>query len=302
MNLAALRLRRWPRRLVSAAAIGCCLVPATGCVESDAVSKFATQAHDALNLGQPVLEDLEGSCMRAHMIKAAVAVPPGTNQLFDANLRTEAANDPVCSAYAQAQPGELAILKVLTDYFGALSQLAATGTSATGKDSSASADKAKSSSPTEEQNAVAAAQGLAAFLGKVASNGYRERELEKAVQGQKGNVDAVIAALRDIVQNRYEDNQLVREKQEITDADGKLLPNADDATKALFRVQWQRSMDEIEKKHAAADAFLKALDKMQQGYDALCGASSLKAKDLPSLVQPYTDSIQSLIPSIEKAL
>lgn len=301
MSLAELRSRQWPRRLVSAAAIGCCLVPATGCVESDAVSKFATQAHDALNLGQPVLEDLEGSCVRAHLIKAAVAVPAGTNQLFDENLRSEAANDPECVGYTQAQPGELAILKVLTDYFGALSQLAATGSSATGKDSASSADKAKSN-PTQEQSAVAAAQGLAGFLGKVASNGYRERELVKALQGQKGNVDAVIAALRDIVQNRYEDNQLVREKQEITDADGKLLPNADDATKALFRMQWQFSMDEIAKKRAAADAFLKALDKMQQGYDALCGASSLKAKDLPSLVQPYTDSIQSLIPSIEKAL
>jgi hypothetical protein len=283
-----------------AAVLMACLLPATGCVDSEAVSKFATQAHDALNLGQPVLEDLAGSCVRAHV--AEEPMPPDKNKLFDPDLRAKAAADSACVGFAQDQPGELAILKVLTDYFGAVSQLAATGSSATGKNSSSSADVAKKN-PGETQNVLKAVDGLAGFLGKVASNGYRERALENALRDQKDNVDAVIAALRDIVQNRYESNALQMEKQVITRADGDLLgANDDAATKALFRVQWQRSMDLIARKQAAADAFVKALDTMQQGYDALSNTPSLKTKDVPSLVQPYTDSLSSLIPSIEKAL
>jgi hypothetical protein len=291
---------RWLRRVPPAAVLVACLLPATGCVDSEAVSKFATQAHDVLILGQPVLADLAESCIRAHVAEAPV--PADKNKLFDPTFRATAAADPACVGFSQDQPGELAILKVLTDYFGAVSQLAATGSSATGKDSSSSADTARKD-PGETQDALKAASGLAGFLGKVASNGYRERALEKALRDQKDNVDAVIAALRDIVQNRYENNELKREKQVITDADLNLLgANDDPAVKALFRAQWQRSMDLIDKKQAAADAFVKALDTMQQGCDALSGTASLKAKDVPSLVQPYTDSLSSLIPSIEKAL
>jgi hypothetical protein len=288
------------RRLMPAAVLVACLVPATGCVDSEAVSKFATQAHDALNLGQPVLEDLAESCIRAHLAEAPV--PADAKNLFDPNLRATAAADPACAAYAQNQPAELAVLKVLTDYFGAVSQLAATGSTATGKDSSSSGDEAKKD-PGETQDALKAVQGLTGFLGKVASNGYRERALEKALRDQKDNVDAVVAALRDIVQNRYENNELKRERQVITDADADLLTASDDtATKALLRAQWLHSMELIDKKTAAADAFVKALDTMQQGYDAVSGARNLKAKDVPGLVQPYTDSLSSLIPSIQKAL
>jgi hypothetical protein len=288
------------RRVLPAAVAAACLLPATGCVDSEAVSKFATQAHDALNLGQPVLEDLAESCIRAHLAEAPV--PADAKNLFDPSLRATAAADPACAAFTQEQPGELAILKVLTDYFGAVSQLAATGSTATGKNSSSSADAAKKN-PGETQSVLKAVDGLTGFLGKAVSNGYREHALEKALRDEKDDVDAVIAALRDIVQNRYENNELVREKQEITDADRDLLSaNDDTATKALLRTQWQHSMDLIDKKQAAADAFVKALDTMQQGYDALSGTTSLKAKDVPTTIQPYTDSLSSLIPSIEKAL
>jgi hypothetical protein len=293
---------RWRslRRLMPAAVGVACLLPATGCVDSGAVSKFATQAHDALTLGQPVLEDLLQSCVRAHIAEAPVS--GDTNKLFDPNFRATAAGDSECAALAQDQPGELATLKILTDFFGAVSQLAATGSSATGKNSSSDGETAKKN-PGETQNLIKAVDGLTGFLGKVASNGYRERALEKALRDQKENVDVVVAALKEIVQNRYENNALVRERQVITVADEKLLgQSSDDATRALFRSQWQNSMDLIDKNAAAADAFVKALDTMQQGYDALSNTPKLKAKDVPSLVQPYTDSLSSLIPSIEKAL
>jgi hypothetical protein len=302
MPVAGRGFLRWPslRRAMPVTVFAACLLPATGCVDSGAVSKFATQAHDALTLGQPVLKDLLESCIRQHL--AEQPVPADASKLFDPNLRATAAADPACAAFAQDQPGELAILKVLTDYFGAVSQLAATGTSATGKNSSSNGDAA-SKNPGETQNVLKAVSGLTEFLGKVASNGYRERALEKALRDQKDNVDAVIAALREIVRNRYENNALKMERQVITDADGDLLtPNDDNATKALLRTQWQHSMDLIDRKAAAADAFVKALDTMQQGYDALSNAPRLRAKDVPSMVQPYTDSLSSLIPSIEKAL
>lgn len=283
-----------------AAAVLACLLPASGCVDLTAVSKFASQSSQALTEGQPVLEDIAASCIRAHLV--AMPVPTDNRQLFDPGLQAQAAADPACAAYTSEQPGELALLKVLTDYFTALSQLAATGTASTGKSSSSSAKSAKDKS-SEPENVLNAAGSLADFLGKIAAGGYRARQLEKDLKDRKDDVAAVVAGLKDIVQSRYEGNSLVREQQVVTATDSDLVGNSTDpALKALYRTQWQGAMDSIAQKRAAADAFVKALDTMQSGYEALCNAPNLKAKDVPGIIQPYTDSLSSLIPSIQKAL
>jgi hypothetical protein len=294
------RTGRWMRGKAIPTLVGVAfLLPASGCADLEAVSKFATESSQALKQGRLVLEDIEASCIRAHV--AEEPIPADVNQLFDPSLTSKAAADPACAAYASHQPGELAVLKVLTDYYTALSQLASTGSASTGKGDSSSSQSAKETS-SEPENVLKAVDGLAGFLGKVAAGGYRERALEKDLKERKDDVAAVVSGLKDIVQNRYENHSLVEEQQIITRVDLELLgKTSDDAVKALYRAQWESAMDLIAKKKAAADAFVKALDTMQDGYTALTD-TSLKAKDLPSVIQPYTEALSSLIPSIQKAL
>jgi hypothetical protein len=302
MNVAVRISRRVIARLyksfIPTAVAAAFLVPASGCVDLTAASKFASQSSQALTQGQAVLEDIEASCVRAHV--AELPVPEDKRQLFDPDLTSKATADPACVEYANLQPGELAVLKVLTDYFTALSELASTGTASAGKNASASAQTAKEKSH-EPENVLKAVQSLADFLGKVASEGYRERELDKAVRDRKDDVAAVIGGLKEIVQ-RYEDTSLKLEEKAMTDAAFDLLGKNDDrAVKALYRTQWESAMALIAQKKAAANAFIQALDTIQQGYNSLT-STSLKAKNLPGIIQPFTDSLGSLIPAIQKAL
>src|ERR1700722_7894330 len=204
--------------------------------------------------------------------------------------------------YAKVQTGELSVLQILTDYFTALSQLASTGTASTGKNASSSAQTAKQTS-SQPENVLGAVSGLADFLGQVVANGYHERKLDQGITDRNDDVAAVISGLKDIVQNRYENDVLVKEQQIITvAASDRVDGTTEKSIKALYRIQWQGAMDLITQKKVAADAFLKALDTIQQGHNALIKTTSLKAKSVSSIIQPYTDSISSLIPSIQKAL
>lgn len=278
-----------------------------GCVTTDAVSKFATQSSQALAQGQPIFEDLEASCIRAHL--AEQAIPANVKDLFDTNDATTAAAAPDCTDYAAVQPGLLATLKVLTDYFTALSQLASTGAASTGKNSSNDAGTAKTSNQTAKTtnlttDALSAVASLSAFLGRVATSGYQEKHLVDDLKTTDNDVTIVANALSDIVKKRYEDHQLESEENDIQQANLTLLGKTDDsAVRALFRNQWREEVALIATKKAAADAFVKALDNIRDGHKALATETdNLKAKDFPALIQPYTDSLSNLIPALQKTL
>jgi hypothetical protein len=288
------------RSVIMTMAVVILLLPASGCVDLTAVSKFTSQSSEALTQGKAVLEDIEASCVRSHI--AEEPIPADKNQLFDPNLVSRAAADPACMDYAKVQTGELSVLQILTDYFTALSQLASTGTASTGKNASSSAQTAKQTS-SQPENVLGAVSGLADFLGQVVANGYHERKLDQGITDRNDDVAAVISGLKDIVQNRYENDVLVKEQQIITvAASDRVDGTTEKSIKALYRIQWQGAMDLITQKKVAADAFLKALDTIQQGHNALTKTTSPKAKSVSSIIQPYTDSISSLIPSIQKAL
>jgi hypothetical protein len=156
--------------------------------------------------------------------------------------------------YAKVQTGELSVLQILTDYFTALSQLASTGTASTGKNASSSAQTAKQTS-SQPENVLGAVSGLADFLGQVVANGYHERKLDQGITDRNDDVAAVISGLKDIVQNRYENDVLVKEQQIITvAASDRVDGTTEKSIKALYRIQWQGAMDLITQKKVAADA------------------------------------------------
>lgn len=278
-----------------------------GCVTNDAVSKFAGQSSQALAQGQPIFEDLQASCIRQHL--AEQAIPEDVNKLFDTTDVKIAAADPACLDYAAVQPGLLAALKVLTDYFNALSQLASTGTASSGKNSASDTSTAKSTNLTTKTTnftaeVLSALTNLSAFLGQVATTAYREKELARDIRARDNDISIVTNALKQIVVERYENHQLVSEENSIQRADLDLLgKTSDPAIRALYRNQWRDAIAIITAKKSTADAFVKSLENIRDGHHALAThAGSLRAKDLPALIQPYTDSLSKLVPSLQKVL
>ena len=271
------------------------LLLAAACVTSDAVSKFASQSTEALEQGQPVLKDLEGSCIRQHLVEQTV--PANINDVFDPAAFQKAAANPACSAYAEVQPGELAILKTLTNYFNAISQLATTGTSTEKGD----AEAAKNSG--QAGNVLAAVSNLSVFLGKVAAGGYQAKHLTNDIRSTDKDVAVVIDALIEIVQQRYVGNQLVSEEHEITETYKDLLRSQgpSPATASLLRAQWEQQITDIGERRAAAEAFIKCLQTIKEGHHKLATeAATIKPTELRAVLDPYTDSLKSLIPSIQK--
>lgn len=280
------------RSIVVAAAF---LLLASACVTSDAVSKFASQSTEALEQGQPVLKDLEGSCIRQHLVEQAI--PTNINDVFDPKAFKKAAANPVCAGYAEVQPGELAILKTLTNYFNAISQLATTGTSTEKGD----AEAAKNSG--QAGNVLAAVSNLSVFLGKVAAGGYQAKHLTNDIRSTDNDVAVVIDALIEIVQQRYVDNQLVSEEHEITETYKDLLRSQgpSPATASLLRAQWERQVTDIGERKAAAAAFIKCLQTIKEGHHKLATeAATIKPTELRAILDPYTDALRSLIPSLQK--
>jgi len=273
------------------------LVLASSCVTSDAVSKFASQSTEALEQGRPVLKDLEGSCIRQHLVEQAI--PANINDVFDPAAFQKAAATPACAAYAEVQPGELAILKTLSDYFNAISQLATTGTSTEKGD----AEVAKKSG--QAGNVLAAVSNLSVFLGKIAAGGYQAKHLTNDIRSTDKDVAVVIDALIEIVQQRYVDNQLVSEEHEITERYKDLLRSQGQgpspATAELLRAQWEQQITAIGERKSAADAFIKCLQTIKEGHHKLATeAATIKSTELRAILDPYTDSLRSLIPSIQK--
>lgn len=282
------------RRSIVIAALSAFALLASSCVTTDAVTKFASQSCTSLEQGQPILKDLEGSCIRQHLVEQAV--PANINEVFNPEAFKMAAADPACAAYASVQPGELAILKTLTDYFNAISQLASTGTSSAKGDA---AGAKKSSAPPKVIDAVSQ---LATFLGKAAAGGYEAKHLNGDIRSSDESVATVVDALIEIVQKRYVDNQLVSEEHEITETYKDLLrtQGPSPATAALLRAQWEQQVTAIGDRKTTADAWVKALETIKEGHHKLAGeAGSLNAKEIPGIIQPYTDSLKSLAPLLK---
>ena len=247
------------RRRIVVAAVTALVLLASSCVTQDAVTSFASQSSQALAQGQPILKDIEDSCIRQHLVEQAV--PDNVNEVFNAAAFQKAASDPACAAYASDQPGELAILKTLTDYFTAISELASTGTASAKGDA---AGAKKSSAPPKVIDAVSQ---LATFLGKVAAGGYQAKHLSSDIKSTDESVATVVDALIEIVQKRYVENQLAAEERDITETYKDLLrrPGAEPRNGRTAT----RPMGATGDGHRRAKVGRRRLDRIHQGRPAV---------------------------------
>lgn len=276
------------------------------CENASAVGQFASASAQALGQGPPILSDLAASCVREKTDtdpREGLAPP------------NKASIDMECKQYADQIPGLLSDSVALTNYFTAISQLASAGSTTAGTNpggqgqangsGAAAAGGARGgasrggasppASPAVQDLGVAG--DIFKFLGQLATDGFRSRHLDKDVKDQHDHVDNVIQALINAVQSNYY-TRLENEQTGIENFYSTLARGADGATIVLIRNRRDHHLDLIEANRQKAMNYVQALMQIKSGNDQLKSAASLKAKNMPALLQPYTAQLAQLIPTL----
>jgi hypothetical protein len=273
----------------------------------DAVAKFANQSSQALAQGPAILKDIEASCIRRQLSQQPYY---GLDQAeLAAQAQANAATS--CATFSNSTPALLVASKTLTDYFTAISQLASTGKTSAGKNADSDKQAASKAARTpESQTLMKSAGSIIDVIGKLASEAYRDKHLQADLKKVAPDVDAVLKALKTAGDDDYnrtlDSEQLTYERQFSVSLQDLGAPGAGDPPQVkLIRILAKNNESSqaeiIAAKHAAAKAYGDAVDKIISGHDALLAHSGkLDAKDVPSLIQPYTDEVSKLVPLISK--
>jgi hypothetical protein len=271
-----------------------------GSCSLDAVAKFASQSSQALAKGPAILKDIEASCIRGELSKRKYYGL--AEKELAAKVQADAAK--ACASFTDDTPGMLVASKTLTDYFTAMSQLASTGKTSTGKNADSDKQAAQSAAKTPKSITLMQSVGkIIGLVGKMAAEGYRAEHLQKDLKSVSSDVEAVLTALEQFGKDDY-NTVLTVEQQEYERQfeDLGLLTAGDPTTKIIRGLAKSDESTEarlIAAKHAAADAYGRAIQQIIDGHKALVGhPGKLDAKDVPILIQPYTDSLSQIVQSL----
>ena len=263
---------------------------AVGCTTPDAVSKFCGSATTTLASAAPIFEDLKLSCLREVNSRTGI----GT---FTSPLTSNAS----CDEIGVQADGAEAAAQLLSNYFEAINSLASFDTAKAGTDTQALASKAGAAfkASPEAQTAIGS---IAQFLTATLTSGYKERQLEKDLPAVAGNITNVLNGLVTIVQRNYIDQLLKSEDEKLTDNYKEYVRNNNTGeVKLLLDDRWHADEQAIAAKRASAQSLITAFNALSKGTtDLATSAHTLKAKELPGLLDPYVTQIQSLIPQIQK--
>lgn len=257
----------------------------SSCSSLDAVAKFASQSSQALAQGPAIFNDIGASCIRAQLSQA----------------KSEADAAAACAEFTDQTPAMLAASKTLVDYFTAISQLASTGKTSKGKstDSDKQGAKKAAAKGTASGALMKSVGSIITLIGKVAAEGYRVEHLQKDLKSVAGDVDIVLDALGKIGDQDY--NQVLTNEQQVYARqfqDLELLPAGDTSTKIIRALVMDNERQEarlLAAKQAAAKAYGQAIQAIKDGHDKLLQhPGKLDAKDVPALIQPYTDDLSQI--------
>jgi hypothetical protein len=281
-------LRVQPAPLVLAAGLFCFTA---GCDTPDAASKFCRSAVTTLSSTATVLADLERSCLRE------------VNTTHDIGTFTlPTTSDPNCTAVkTQATAAESATI-LLSEYFSTINSLATVGTAKTSADAgtlvsnTAGAFQAGSAEKT-------ALDSIAQDLTSGIMSAYQARKLARDLPKASTDVATIINGLVKIIQTNYLDQALKDEEKKLANPYKDFLLNHNSPEAMLILDQrWQADEQILQARRASAQSAIMALQALSKGFaDLASSAHSLKAKELPSLLDPYVTQLQTLIPQIQKA-
>lgn len=279
-----------PGRFLSVLVVA--LLGLSSCVDFGAVKDYAALSKQASAEYSGIVQDMYQSCRRS-----AEFDPPENKETPEEH----------CAEWKEIQPGLLQAESTLQDYLVALGKLAGDETISYDKNLDSlkqAVDGVKlSGKPVFESKQVDAVTGIAGFLLKAATDGYRRRELERTFTAQNENVKTVTAKLKQIVGHDYE-GRLTNEGNAIDAFVRGRLPRAPNEVLAgeIGRREAQDRLWDIEKKKEAADSYVKTLDLIAKGHQQLYDhKKDVGSKELSKLLRDDVSEMIPLIQSMQKA-
>jgi hypothetical protein len=262
-----------------------------GCATPDAVSKFCASATATLTAANPVFEDMKQSCLR----EVNGRTPFGTFQ--PPNL-----SDPDCESIGLQANRAQAAADVLAGYIEAINALASFGRAerAHSENAASTTDTTSASPPNSPQ--AAALASMTRFLASAATLSYRQKQLDKDLMGVSANVSAVANALAAIVEEDYLTRQLKSEEEKLTTRYKEFARGKSPEVTLLLEDRWSAEEQAIQARRACARSLVTALKTLAKGFEELAmNTHRINAKEVPGLLEPYADQLQTLIPQIQKA-
>jgi len=263
----------------------------SGCLDFGPVKDFAALSKQVSSGYSGIIDDMYQSCLRS-----AEFDPPKNGDTPETH----------CLEWKEVQPGLLHAESVLQDYLVAIGKLA--GDQSISYDKNVDSLKKEidgvklSGKPVFDSKQVDAITGLAGFLLKAATDGYRRRQLERSFSAQNENVKTLTATLKDIVGHDYE-KRLENEETAIKAFQIRIERAPDQSLAAeIGRRQVQEHLWDIEKKKKAAESYVQTLDLIAKGHQQLFEhKKDLGSKELSKLLWDDASEMVPLIQNMQKA-
>lgn len=269
-----------------------------GCTTPDEVSKFCASSETTLASAKQVFSDMKGSCLRTVALREPIGAYRTSTS--DPQLATAIA---FCNGdIAKQSDATVAAVTILSDYFSAVNSLASFGTAKAGTDAQTLAAKTAAALGAESK-AQTAIGSLASDLTMALTSGYQLKNLERDLTRASGNITDVTAALISIIQTNYVD-QLLQDEENKTADRYREFYKADfpPEAKVLLEDRWRSDETAIQSKRSGAASLISSLQSLSKGFaDLSTNAKTLKAKEIPALLEPYVTQMQTLIPEVQKA-
>ncbi len=293
----------WAASVVALALSVC----AFSCGSGEAVATFASKSTTALHAGEAIYKDIpesyaRGVCDRQDLTSNFKDPSPAS-----ACVTGEGPEREDLELARAERDGLLEISKILKDYFDALQQLAAFGTSGGSKKESArgGAAKAKAEMAAKKANFDGGEAGAAGQLAQLVATAFLSarlnRELERDLQDIDPAVQRVTQGLERVVGRDYE-RLLEQEAKALHNryADA-VRTQSTPAIRLLVYDSWRQQIGRVDERKAAAESYVRGLQQIREGHHKLVESSSkITAKSLGAALQPYVSQLSTLIPEIQK--
>lgn len=269
------------------------------CTSPQAVATFAGSADKALEEGPAIFSDLHQSCLRRY-----ADIQPITPSFMPGAMTADgsaaiSSEPPVCARFGSQGEALGKASGILSAYFRAVQQLAAFNSSTVSSASEQTAENAASAASLNSTQ-VADIGKLAGLVTQIFTAHYQRSRLLEYLREADSSISSVTEGLETIASQDYE-GLLEEERRAVT---RRYQDNADVQNTALVLLlnrAYADDMADLNRREAAAKAYVKALQQIRAGHNMLAkNAGHLNAKDLSIALEPYTSELQTLLPALQK--
>ena len=291
------------------------------CTDLGPIQNFADLAADAGRRFPALARDINGSCRRQIYYQQIRdnRFSPEKMQIMVDSLSGRTENEAIfapCKNYVEQEPRLIQANGVLLNYLQSLAALASNDTTALDR-SLANVTGSFTEAGIFTPGEVGTVKGVAGYILKAATGGYRQAKIKEAVQENNENVKILTEALSRIVKKNYQ-LQLENERDELrnfyvsgmresTTFQKSLLRNSADTVIdplpiMTIKRQWDLEDGELQKRLKAAVAYSEMMTEIQAAHQEIYeGRNTIGSREVLHKVLAYGLKINSLAENLRRA-